>query len=452
MSPTLVLHDTASRGKRPFVPLQPGKVGVYACGPTVYDLIHIGNARPLIVFDVLCRVLRSLFADVTYVRNITDVDDKIMDRAHQRGVSIAAVTEATTARFHEDAAALGCLVPDHEPRATDNIQQMIRLIGALIERGHAYDEQGHVLFSVPSFGDYGRLSGRDRDDQIAGARVEVAPYKRDPADFILWKPSVTGQPGWESPWGFGRPGWHIECSAMAERYLGVPFDIHAGGIDLVFPHHENEIAQTRCGRGLTTMARYWLHNGFVTVNGEKMSKSLGNFTTVQDALALAPGEAIRLWTLGTHYRSPLDFTRDGLERAKATLDRFYGALDRAPAGAEGAPDEALVEALCDDLNTPKALAVLHELLGRLNRTNEPEDRARLVASGRLLGLLQDEPAAWLKGDCADDSADIEQAIAARMAARKARDFAEADRIRQELLNRGIVLEDGPGGTTWRRVL
>ncbi len=489
MSPTLTLHDTATRAKRPFAPIRPDRVGLYVCGPTVYDRIHIGNARPLIVFDVLNRLLRHLFPEVTYVRNITDVDDKIMDRASERGVPIDEVTGTTTAQFHADAAALGCLPPDHEPRATQHIAGMIRIIQVLVENGHAYAGDGHVLFSVPSFADYGRLSGRDRDEQIAGARVDVAPYKRDPADFVLWKPSGADQPGWDSPWGRGRPGWHIECSAMSEHHLGVPFDIHGGGIDLVFPHHENEIAQTRCAHGLSRMANFWLHNGFVTVNGEKMAKSLGNFTTVADVLAKAPGEAVRLWTLGTHYRSPLDFSWEGVERAKATLDRFYGALARVPAnrtnepenpnlhertrGSDGAnepgnaklhertrasasnrpnePEPALVEALCDDLNTPKALAVLHDLLGRLNRTNEPEDRAMLLASGAVLGLLQNEPEAWLKGGAASgENAGIEAAIAARLAARKARDFAEADRIRADLAAKGIVLEDGPGGTTWRR--
>nr|WP_027135598.1 cysteine--tRNA ligase [Geminicoccus roseus] len=470
MSPTLTLHDTATRAKRPFAPIRPDRVGLYVCGPTVYDRIHIGNARPLIVFDVLNRLLRQLFPQVTYVRNITDVDDKIMDRAAERGISIEEVTRSTTEQFHKDTAALGCTPPDHEPRATQHIAGMIRLIETLIANGHAYEKDGNVLFNVPSFAGYGRLSGRDRDEQIAGARVDVAPYKRDPADFVLWKPSAADQPGWDSPWGRGRPGWHIECSAMSEHHLGVPFDIHGGGIDLVFPHHENEIAQTCCARGLSHMANFWLHNGFVTVNGEKMAKSLGNFTTVEDVLAKAPGEAVRLWTLGTHYRSPLDFSWEGIERAKATLDRFYGALARVPAlrtnepengdlhertrgraDRTNEPEPALLEALCDDLNTPKALAVLHDLLGRLNRTNEPEDRERLRASGAVLGLLQAEPEAWLKGgSVADDSQEIEAAIAARLAARKGKNFAEADRIRAELSARGIILEDGPGGTTWRR--
>ena len=308
MSPTLALYDTKSRQKRPFVPIRPDRVGLYVCGPTVYGQIHVGNARPLIVFDVLTRLLRHQFKEVVYVRNITDVDDKIMAEASERGVPIDQLTRSTTERFHQDCAALGCAPPDFEPRATEHVAQMIALIQRLIDNGHAYDAGGNVLFHVPSFPEYGQLSGRDRDEQIAGARVDVAAYKRDPADFTLWKPSTEGQPGWDSPWGRGRPGWHIECSAMSAINPGVPFDIHGGGIDLVFPHHENEIAQTRCADGLAHMANTWMHNGFVTVNGEKMAKSLGNFTTVEDVLAKVPGEAIRLWTLGTHYRSPLDFS------------------------------------------------------------------------------------------------------------------------------------------------
>ena len=327
---------------------------------------------------------------------------------------------------------------------------MIALIQRLIDNGHAYDAGGNVLFHVPSFPEYGQLSGRDRDEQIAGARVDVAAYKRDPADFTLWKPSTEGQPGWDSPWGRGRPGWHIECSAMSAINPGVPFDIHGGGIDLVFPHHENEIAQTRCADGLAHMANTWMHNGFVTVNGEKMAKSLGNFTTVEDVLAKVPGEAIRLWTLGTHYRSPLDFSWEGIEQAKKTLDRFYGALARVPPSGTNEPDETFLESLSDDLNTPKAIASLHDLLGRLNRTSQPEDRAVLLASAGILGLMQNEPGAWLKGSSTDDTAAIEAQIEARLSARKSRNFSEADRIRAELAERGILLEDGPAGTTWRK--
>jgi cysteinyl-tRNA synthetase len=452
--PQLVLHNTLTRRAEPFAPLEPGHVRMYVCGPTVYQRIHVGNARPLVVFDVLFRLLRQLFPRVTYVRNITDIDDKIIDQAKKNGEPIEALTERTIAVFHEDAAALLCLPPTHEPRATRHIDDMIRLIGRLIEKGCAYAADGHVLFHVPAMPAYGRLSRRARDEQIAGARVEVAPYKKDPADFVLWKPSTPDQPGWDSPWGRGRPGWHIECSAMAEHYLGVPFDIHGGGLDLVFPHHENEIAQTCCAHGLDLMARFWVHNGFVTMSAEKMSKSLGNILTVAEALAKVPGEAIRLWILSAHYRAPLDCTDEALQQARQTLDRLYAALDRAPPAEAGAGevDGALLEALCDDLNTPRALAAVHELAARLNRAGSEEERAKAAAdlrrSAALLGLLQQDPAAWLRGGV--DAARIEALIAERAEARRRRDFATADRIRAELAGAGILLEDTPQGTIWRR--
>jgi cysteinyl-tRNA synthetase len=452
--PQLVLHNTLTRRAEPFAPLEPGHVRMYVCGPTVYQRIHVGNARPLVVFDVLFRLLRQLFPRVTYVRNITDIDDKIIDQAKKNGEPIEALTERTIAAFHEDAAALLCLPPTHEPRATRHIDDMIRLIGRLIEKGCAYAADGHVLFHVPAMPAYGRLSRRARDEQIAGARVEVAPYKKDPADFVLWKPSTPDQPGWDSPWGRGRPGWHIECSAMAEHYLGVPFDIHGGGLDLVFPHHENEIAQTCCAHGLDLMARFWVHNGFVTMSAEKMSKSLGNILTVAEALAKVPGEAIRLWILSAHYRAPLDCTDEALQQARQTLDRLYAALDRAPPAPDdaGDVDGALLEALCDDLNTPRALAAVHELAARLNRAGSEEERAKAAAdlrrSAALLGLLQQDPAAWLRGGV--DAARIEALIAERAEARRRRDFATADRIRAELAGAGILLEDTPQGTIWRR--
>jgi cysteinyl-tRNA synthetase len=453
---SLALHNTATRQKELFVPVDPGHVRMYVCGPTVYQRIHVGNGRALVVFDVLFRLLRHLYPRVTYVRNITDVEDKIINAARETGEAIDALTARTTRAFHEDASALGCLEPDIEPRATDNIPGMIALIEALIANGHAYAADGHVLFHVPSFPEYGALSGRDREEQIAGARVEVAPYKKDPADFVLWKPSTADQPGWESPWGFSRPGWHIECSAMSERFLGLPFDIHGGGQDLVFPHHENEIAQTRCAHGLPHMARYWVHNGFLTVGDEKMSKSLGNVLTVGEALELAPGEAIRLAILGAHYRHPLDLRQEGLDLARATLDRMYLALERladVPASAGTGAPEAFVAALSDDLNTPKALAVLHGLVTDANKADAAADRARLKAEilgcGALVGLLGQAPEAWLRaaGEGADE---IEQLVRARNEARRSRDFAEADRIRDELSKQGVILEDGPGGTTWRR--
>ncbi len=453
--PRLQLYNTLSRRKEPFAPLEDGHVRMYVCGPTVYQRIHIGNARPLVVFDVLYRLLCRLFPRVTYVRNITDVDDKIINQARANGEPIEALTARTIAAFHEDVRALLCLPPTHEPRATRHIAEMIRLIERLVERGCAYAADGHVLFHVPSMPGYGKLSGRPREDQIAGARVEVAPYKRDPADFVLWKPSGADEPGWDSPWGRGRPGWHIECSAMAEHYLGVPFDIHGGGLDLVFPHHENEIAQTCCAHGLGTMARFWVHNGFVTMAEEKMSKSLGNILTVAEALDLAPGEALRFWILTAHYRAPLDFTEDALRRAKRVLDRFYLALEKVPDTDEGEAEPGFLEALADDLNTPRALAVLHDLLGRLNRAGDDAERRRIAgrmrASAALLGLLGQDPAAWLRGGGGGlDEARIEELLAARSAARKARDFATADRIREELAEAGIVIEDTPQGTIWRR--
>ncbi|MEO5335904.1 MAG: cysteine--tRNA ligase [Magnetospirillum sp. WYHS-4] len=451
----LYLHNTLTRTKEKFEPLVPGRVGMYVCGPTVYDYAHIGNARPVVVFDVLARLLRRLYPQVTYVRNITDVDDKINAAARASGETIRAITERTARAFHEDMAALGALPPDVEPRATEHVAQMIALVQSLLAAGHAYEADGHVLFSVPSMADYGRLSGRNRDEMIAGARVEVAPYKRDPADFVLWKPSEDGIPGWNSPWGRGRPGWHLECSAMSGQYLGETFDIHGGGQDLIFPHHENEIAQSTCAHDGAPFVRYWMHNGFLMVEGEKMSKSLGNFYTVHDLLKEFPGEAIRLVLLQTHYRQPLDFTKDGIRQARHMLDRFYGALRNAPAApTPTAPPEPVLAALSDDLNTPLALTHLHELLGELNRNGDASAKGRLLAAAGLLGLLGQDPEAWLRwtpegGGGLDDAA-VEGLIQARKDARKAKNFAEADRIRQELAGQGILLEDGPQGTLWRR--
>jgi cysteinyl-tRNA synthetase len=454
----LTLYNTLTRRKEAFRPLDPARVRMYVCGPTVYDLAHIGNARPVIVFDVLYRLLRHEYGaeHVSYVRNITDIDDKINKAAHDNGEPIRALTERTAKAYHEDVAALGNLPPDHEPRATEHVEKMIALIETLIAGGHAYEAEGHVLFSVASMKDYGKLSRRSQDELLAGARIDVAPYKRDPGDFVLWKPSTPDLPGWESPWGRGRPGWHIECSAMAESFFGETFDIHGGGLDLIFPHHENEIAQSECAHAGKPLARYWVHNAFVNFEGEKMSKSLGNFRTIRDVLAQAPGEAARLAMLTAHYRDPIDFTLERLQQAKQVLDRYYLALRGVADVAPEATDlpHSVRAALEDDLNTPLALAALHELLSELNKASDHATKARLkgalLAGGLVLGLLQQDPEAWLRGD-AHDARDIEAAIAARNAARKAKNFAEADRIRTDLALKGILLEDKPDGSTlWRR--
>ena len=458
---TLTLHNTLTRRREPLEPVRHGHVGMYVCGPTVYDLAHIGNARPVVVFDVLYRVLKRLYPQVTYVRNITDIDDKINEASRKSGEPIESITARTTKAFHEDIAALGALPPDVEPRATAHVPQMIALIEALIEAGNAYEAEGHVLFHVPSAPRYGALSGRNRDEMIAGARVEVAPYKRDPADFVLWKPSDETLPGWESPWGRGRPGWHIECSAMSRAYLGETLDIHGGGMDLIFPHHENEIAQSECACPGAPFARHWVHNGVLTVEGEKMSKSLGNFVTIRDALAETPGEVIRLALLSTHYRHPLDWTADGLEKARLNVDKLYNALYEASMvvnAVDDTVDPEVEAALCDDLNTPKALAVLHRLAGDINRGGDAakpaEAAAALRGSGALLGLLQADPEAWFRGagqESGMSDAEIEAQIAARAAARSQRDFAEADRIRAALAAAGIALKDtAEGKTRWRR--
>ncbi|MCB8881966.1 cysteine--tRNA ligase [Acidisoma cellulosilytica] len=447
----LTLHNSLTRRDEAFRPIIPEHVRLYCCGPTVYDRAHLGNARPVVVFDVLARLLREIFPRVTYVRNITDIDDKIMIRAAERGVPIATITEQTTADFHADMAELGALPPDIEPHATDNIPQMIAIIEKLMANGHAYAAEGHVLFAVASDPHYGHLSGRSRDELIAGARVEVAPYKRDAGDFVLWKPSTGDMPGWDSPWGYGRPGWHIECSAMSWRYLGEDFDIHGGGGDLIFPHHENEMAQSCCAFPGSQFARTWMHNGMLLVNGEKMSKSLGNFRTVRDVLSIAPGEAVRFLLLRSHYRASVDFTEAGLVEARRELDRFYRALSRhAPSFAEephAAVPAEVMAALCDDLNTPAAIAALHSLADRA-MAGDALAAAGLHAAGRVLGILQADPQSWFQGGI--DGSAVEQAIADRLAARKAKDFARADAIRAALLAQGILLEDGPGGTTWRR--
>jgi len=450
------LYNTLTRQKQPFIPIDPSHVRVYACGPTVYGRIHVGNARPIVVFDVLVRVLRRLYDRVTYVRNITDVDDKINERAATNGQSITDLCAETIVSFHADTAALGAEPPDVEPRATHHIDEMIAMISLLIDKGHAYVADGHVLFQVSTMDNYGALSKRSMDDMIAGARVEVAPYKRAAEDFVLWKPSAPEQPGWDSPWGRGRPGWHIECSAMAKTYLGEVFDIHAGGLDLIFPHHENEIAQSCCAHGTSHMANYWLHNGFVTMNDEKMSKSLGNIITVEEATSRYRPEVVRAALLSAHYRAPLDLSDSTMQDAHNSLDRLYRAAGTAEISDDRVDDEFLA-CLCDDLNTPAAMARLHELARLANKGDQAAAMA-LKSSAALLGLLWQGADAWAKGadsvsggdDKRLDDAAIDAEIAARNAARAARDFDKADDIRDALADAGIILEDGQNGTSWRR--
>jgi len=449
---TLTLYNTLSRRKQPFSAIDDGHVRLYACGPTVYDRIHIGNARPLVVFDVLVRLLRRLYPQVTYVRNITDVDDKINARAAERGISISSLCDETTASFHSDADALNVERPDIEPRATDHIAEMIEMIGRLIAGGFAYVAQDHVLFSVKTMPAYGQLSGRTLDEMIAGARVEVAPYKADPADFVLWKPSEDPLPGWQSPWGRGRPGWHIECSAMSAKYLGDVFDIHAGGLDLVFPHHENEIAQSCCAHNTEYMARYWLHNGYVTVNGEKMSKSLGNFTTVEQAISSVRPEAVRYGLLSTHYRAPFDYSDTLMDTSVQALDRLYRASQNARGTAlitePDRLDSQFVSAMLDDLNTPLALSALHRMAAEANKGSD-EAALQLLSCAACLGLLGDN--SWFTGDDTQlDRARIEALIAERNDARAKRDFARADEIRDRLADMGVRLLDSAQGTRWER--
>jgi cysteinyl-tRNA synthetase len=428
-----------AREKRPFEPQDPNRITMYVCGPTVYGRAHIGNARPAVVFDTLARLIGHVYGQdsLIYARNVTDVDDKIIAAAQEEGVKTDVVTARFERHYIDDMGALGVRAPDIAPHATAEIAAMLAMIARLVEQRHAYEAQGHVLFSVASDPDYGVLSRRDRDAMIAGARVEVAPYKRDPADFVLWKPSAEGVIGWDSPWGRGRPGWHIECSAMIRAHLGETIDIHGGGLDLIFPHHENEVAQSRCAHGGAPLANYWVHNGFVDMGAEKMSKSLGNVITPAELLAAGhKGETLRLALLSAHYRSPLPWTEAVVAQAKALLDRLYRAAgDVTP----GAPDPAVVDALSDDLNTPLALS-------RLSAIDDP---ATLRGSAMLLGLLAESGDGWFQGSA--DSSAIEERVAARAQAKKDRDFAAADRIRDELKAEGIVLEDGPQGTIWRRL-
>ncbi|WP_181126259.1 cysteine--tRNA ligase [Xanthomonas arboricola] len=472
---SLRLHNNLTRRVEPFAPLDPSSPTLYVCGPTVYNYAHIGNARGPVVFDVLAALLRRRYGALRYARNITDVDDKINAAAQAQGVPISAITDRFAAIYRQDMAALGVLPPGIEPEATAHIPQIVAMIEQLIGNGHAYAAEGHVLFAVASFAHYGKLSRRDPDEMLAGARVDVAPYKRDPGDFVLWKPSSDELPGWDSPWGRGRPGWHIECSAMAAAHLGPTIDIHAGGVDLQFPHHENEIAQSECAHGGATFARFWLHNGMLNFSGAKMSKSLGNIETVHDLIARHPPEALRYALLSAHYRQPLDWSDGLIEQAKNTLDRLYGtvrdlaaaehAAEITPAQPATIPDE-VEAALDDDLNTPLALSVIASIASeaRALRTQLAHGsdasagvaalsglKSRLLGAGLALGLLQQDPAAWFsRGTDAGDDARITALVEERNTAKKARDFARADAIRTQLADEGIVLEDTPQGVRWKR--
>lgn len=457
----IYLYNTLKRRKEKFVPFDCSNVRMYVCGPTVYDRAHLGNAKTPVTFDVLFRLLRHVYGaeHVTYVSNITDVDDKILNKHKETGKSIREITEQTYQWYIDDMDKLNVMAPDYRPRATEYIDEMIELVRLLLANGHAYEASGHVLFSVDSMPGYGYLSGRSMKEMLAGARIEIADYKKNPADFILWKPSEAGQPGWNSPWGYGRPGWHLECSAMSSKLLGDSFDIHGGGSDLIFPHHENECAQSLCAHPHSKFAQYWVHSGMLMVDGVKMSKSLGNFYTIDQVLEKAPAEALRLLFLTTHYHQPFNFTFEGLAQAKATLDKFYNALLRVkdvPA-AEEAADERVVAALADDLNTPLALTYLHEITNALNKAETENEQARLkgrlLAAAGLLGLLWQNPESWFKSGIANgglDAASIEAKIAERVAAKKNKDYALADKIRNELKEQGIILEDTPSGTTWKK--
>ena len=452
-----MLYNNLRRRLEVFAPTDPARVTMYLCGPTVYNFVHIGNARGPVVFDVLARLLRRRYPKLVYARNITDVDDKINNAALAQGAPISTITDKFTAIYRDDMAKLGVIAQDIEPHATAHIPQMIAMIERLIANGSAYAAEGHVLFSVASYPDYGKLSRRSTDDMLAGARVEVAPYKRDAGDFVLWKPSTPELPGWESPWGRGRPGWHIECSAMAEAHLGDTIDIHAGGVDLLFPHHENEVAQSTCAHGGKVFARFWLHNGMLNFGGAKMSKSLGNVSVLHELLASQPAEALRYALLSAQYRQPLDWSDAVIEKSIQTLNRLYGTLrDLAdiPAIASDIPDE-IEAALCDDLNTPAALAELSRIAGEARKAATVEEKqsakSRLFSAGSALGLLQQSPADWFsRGSDSDDDARIQALIDERNTAKKSRDFVRADAIRQQLADEGVLIEDTAAGVRWRR--
>jgi len=461
---SLKIHNTLSGKKEEFEPIDIDHVKIYACGPTVYNFAHIGNARMAVVFDNFVRLLRYLYPKVTYVSNITDIDDKIIEAANKQKVPYKDITEKYSKIYNADMAKLNVLVPDIQPKATEYISEMIELISDLIHKGHAYEKEGHVLFHVLSYSNYGLLSKRNRDEQIAGSRVEIAPFKKDPADFVLWKPSTEDQPGWDSPWGFGRPGWHTECSAMSEKTLGLPFDIHGGGRDLTFPHHENEIAQSCCSsadiENPNSYATYWMHNGFVTIDNEKMSKSLNNILLVDDLIKDYSGEVLRLTLLSSHYRQGLDWNDRILHQSKKLLNKMYRALKelehiKVNIDEIESPPQNILEALCDDLNTPKVLMELNGLLGNLEDKTQSEKKSikiDLLSSGNILGILQEDPNSWLKIGQAQDEVDsetIEKLIESRNKARANKDFEMADSIRDELGSMGIEIEDTSTGTIWK---
>lgn len=459
---TLKLHNSLSGQKEDFIPIDDQRVTMYLCGPTVYNYAHIGNARPAVVFDVLNRLLRQIYPRVVFARNITDIDDKINNRALEEGVPIEDISSKYAQAYNEDLRGLGVLMPDIEPYATKHIDEMLDMIKTLVDQGHAYASEGHVLFDVTSYAQYGQLSKRQLEDMLAGARVEVADYKRNPADFVLWKPSDENLPGWPSPWGRGRPGWHIECSAMARKHLGTIIDIHCGGKDLLFPHHENEVAQSCCANNTEKFANYWVHNGFITMSEQKMSKSLGNIELIREVLAKNQGETVRWLLLSAHYRQSIDYSDTAMEQAKRTLDRIYATLrehtDIDISNQTDTMDSEVLAALKDDLNTPKAFARINELSKELANADTKEARqqakAHLINSGAILGVLQHEPNHWfeLNTDTSDlDVTQIEQMIADRNAARAAKDWAESDRIRDQLTGMGITLEDSADGTRWSRL-
>ncbi len=456
---SLSLYNTRTRKKEIFQPLEAGKVKMYVCGPTVYNLVHIGNARPVVVFDTLFRLLKSEFDEVIYARNITDIDDKIMNAAKENNESIATLAARYTQAFNEDMAQLNALPPSIVPLATEHVPHMISMVERLVAKGHAYEAEGHVLFAVQSMPDYGKLSNRSLDDMLDGARVEVAPYKRYAGDFVLWKPSASDEPGWDSPWGYGRPGWHLECSAMIEAHLGETIDIHGGGRDLIFPHHENELAQSCCAHDGKAYVQYWMHNGYLNIDGEKMSKSLGNFRTVRELLSQYHGEVIRFALLSAQYRSELDFSKELLDQAKASLDGLYGALREVQDVDGSAIDirtSSAYKALLDDLNTPIAISELHQLAKRLNKAEDAERgalKSELMQAAQIMGLLQQVPEQWFTQSQSADaiSADaIEALIAERAQAKLDKNYSRCDEIRDELKAQGVVLEDSRDGTKWRR--